>query len=166
MRERTVFLHGFSKAFAMTGFRIGYACAPAILTDAMMKVHQYGILCAKTTAQHAAVEALAHGAKEVELMRKEYELRRNYIVRSLNDLGLPCFKPLGAFYVFPQITGTGLTSQEFSMGLLEKKKVACVPGPAVGASGEGFVRCSYAASLEQIKVALQRIGEFVTEVRG
>ena len=165
MRERTVFLHGFSKAFAMTGFRIGYACAPAILTDAMMKVHQYGILCANTTAQHAAVEALEHGAKEVELMRKEYELRRNYIVRSLNDLGLPCFKPHGAFYVFPQITSTGLTSQEFSMGLLEKKKVACVPGPAFGPSGEGFVRCSYATGLEQIKVAVERIGEFVTELR-
>jgi aminotransferase len=165
MRERTVFLHGFSKAFAMTGFRIGYACAPAILTEAMMKVHQYSILCANTMAQDAAIEALEHGAKDVESMRKEYEMRRNYIVRSLNDLGLECFKPLGAFYVFPNISSTGLTSREFSLGLLEKKKVACVPGPAFGPSGEGFMRCSYATGLEQIKIAMERIGEFVQEVR-
>lgn len=164
MRERTVFLHGFSKAFAMTGFRIGYACAPAILTEAMMKVHQYAILCANTMAQHAAIEALEHGAKEVAHMRKEYELRRNFIVRSFNDLGLECFKPLGAFYVFPKIAGTGLTSREFSLGLLEKKQVACVPGTAFGPSGEGFVRCSYATGLDQIKIAMTRIGEFVREV--
>jgi aminotransferase len=165
MRERTVFLHGFSKAFAMTGFRVGYACAPAILTEAMMKVHQYSILCANTMAQDAAIEALEHGAKDVESMRKEYEMRRNYIVRSLNDLGLDCFKPLGAFYVFPNISSTGLSSREFSLGLLEKKKVACVPGPAFGPSGEGFMRCSYATGLEQIKIAMERIAEFVEEVR-
>ena len=165
MRERCVFLHGFSKAFAMTGFRIGYACAPAIVTDAMMKVHQYGILCANTMAQDAAIEALEHGAKSVEAMRREYEHRRNYLVRSFNDLGLECFKPVGAFYVFPKITKTGLTSRQFSLGLLEKKKVACVPGPAFGPSGEGFVRCCYATSLEQIKVAVERIAEFVEETR-
>ncbi len=163
MRERTVFLHGFSKAFAMTGFRIGYACAPAPLTEAMMKVHQYAILCANTMAQHAAIEALENGARDVDRMRKEYELRRNFIVRSFNDLGLECFKPVGAFYVFPRITSTGLTSREFSLGLLEKKQVACVPGPAFGPSGEGFVRCSYATSLDQIKVAMTRIAEFVSE---
>lgn len=164
MRERTVFLHGFSKAFAMTGFRIGYACAPAPLTDAMMKIHQYGILCASTTAQDAALEALKNGAPDMERMRREYEARRNYIVRSFNDFGLECFNPYGAFYVFPRITSTGLTSREFSLQLLESKKVAVVPGNAFGPSGEGFVRCSYATSLEQIKVAMQRIGEFVGEV--
>jgi aminotransferase len=165
MRERTVFLHGFSKAFAMTGFRVGYACAPPILTEAMMKVHQYAILCANTMAQDAAIEALENGAKDVEMMRKEYELRRNFIVRSLNDLGLETFKPLGAFYVFPKIASTGLSSREFSLQLLEKKKVACVPGTAFGPSGEGFMRCSYATSLEQIKEAVERIGEFVGELK-
>ncbi len=164
MKERTVFLHGFSKAFAMTGFRIGYACAPAPLTDAMMKIHQYGILCAGTTAQDAALEALKNGAPDMERMRKEYEARRNFIVRSFNELGLNCFNPYGAFYVFPNITSTGLTSREFSLGLLEEKKVAVVPGTAFGPSGEGFVRCSYATSLDQIKVAMQRIGEFVREI--
>jgi len=165
MRERTVFLHGFSKAFAMTGFRIGYACAPPILTEAMMKVHQYAILCANTVAQDAAIEALEHGAREVEHMRREYEARRNFIVRSFNDLGLECFKPLGAFYVFPRIASTGLSSRDFSLGLLEKKKVACVPGTAFGPSGEGFVRCSYATGLGQIKIAMERISEFVAEAR-
>jgi aminotransferase len=165
MRERTVFLHGFSKAFAMTGFRIGYACAPAALTEAMMKIHQYAILCANTMAQDAAIEALESGDGDVAMMRKEYEARRNFIVRSLNDMGLPCFKPLGAFYVFPDITSTGLTSKEFSLRLLQEKKVACVPGPAFGVSGTGHVRCSYATSMEKIKIAMQRMAEFVTEVR-
>ncbi len=165
MRERTVFLHGFSKAFAMTGFRIGYACAPAALTDAMMKIHQYGILCATTMVQDAAIEALENGAADVERMRKEYETRRNYIVRSFNDLGLECFKPLGAFYVFPKIASTGLTSRQFSLGLLEKKQVAVVPGPAFGPSGEGFVRCSYATGLDQIRIAMARIGEFCSELK-
>ena len=165
MRERCVFLHGFSKAFAMTGFRIGYSCAPAPITDAMMKIHQYGILCANTMAQDAAIEALEHGARGVEAMRREYEQRRNYIVRAFNDLGLSCFQPVGSFYIFPNITTSGLTSREFSLGLLEQKKVACVPGPAFGPSGEGFVRCCYATSLDQIKVAMERIGEFLDEVR-
>jgi aminotransferase len=165
MRERTVFLHGFSKAFAMTGFRIGYACSPPALTEAMMKVHQYAILCANTMAQDAAVEALESGDGDVAMMRKEYEARRNFIVRSLNDMGLPCFKPLGAFYVFPDIRSTGLTSKEFSLRLLQEKKVACVPGPAFGVSGEGHVRCSYATSLEKIKIAMERMAEFVAEVR-
>ena len=165
MRERCVFLHGFSKAFAMTGFRIGYACAPALLTDAMMKIHQYAILCANTMAQDAAVEALENGDRAVETMRREYETRRNYIVTAFNELGLECFKPIGAFYIFPKITSSGLTSREFSLGLLEKKKVACVPGPAFGPSGEGFVRCCYATSLDQIKVAMERIGDFLAETR-
>ena len=130
-----------------------------------MKIHQYGILCAGTTAQDAALEALENGAKDVDAMRKEYEMRRNFIVRSFNDLGLDCFKPLGSFYVFPNIASTGLTSREFSLGLLEKKKVACVPGPAFGPGGEGFVRCSYATSLDHIKVAMKRIGEFCKAAR-
>jgi len=165
MRERTIFLHGFSKAFAMTGFRIGYACGPAVLIDAMMKIHQYGILCTNTTAQDAALEALENGASAVETMRVKYEARRNFIVRSLNDIGLDCIKPLGAFYVFPKITSTGLSSREFSLGLLKEKKVACVPGGAFGPSGEGFVRCSYATSLSEIKVAMKRMAEFCKEVR-
>lgn len=165
MRERTIFLHGFSKAFAMTGFRIGYACAPTVLIEAMMKIHQYGILCAPTTAQDAAIEALENGARDVRHMRREYEIRRNYIVSGLNALGLECFKPLGAFYVFPRISSTGLSSQEFSMGLLQSKSVAVVPGSAFGSSGEGFVRCSYATGLDEIKVALERIEEFCDELR-
>jgi aminotransferase len=165
MRERCVFLHGFSKAFAMTGFRIGYACAPAPLTDAMMKIHQYAILCANTMAQDAALEALEHGSKDVESMRREYEHRRNYIVRAFNDLGLPCFQPLGAFYIFPDIRSSGLSSRDFSLGLLNSKKVACVPGTAFGASGEGYVRCCYATSLDQIKEAMSRISDFLMEAK-
>jgi aminotransferase len=165
MRDRTVFLHGFSKAFAMTGFRVGYACAPPMLTEAMMKVHQYAILCANTLAQDAAIEALESGDGDVAMMRKEYEARRNFIVRSLNDHGLPCFQPLGAFYVFPDVRSSGLTSREFSLRLLQEKKVACVPGTAFGASGEGHIRCSYATSMEKIKIAMERIGEFLKEVR-
>jgi aminotransferase len=165
MQERTIFLHGFSKAFAMTGFRIGYACAPAIFTEAMMKIHQYGILCASSTAQDAAIEALEQGAPDVETMRREYEMRRNFVVNSLNEIGLECFKPFGSFYVFPSIAGTGLSSQDFSVRLLKEKRVAVVPGPAFGASGEGFVRACYATSHEQLKIAMTRIAEFVQEVR-
>lgn len=165
MRERTIFLHGFSKAFAMTGWRIGYACAPAALIEAMMKIHQYGILCASITAQDGALEALENGARHVEAMRREYEQRRNFIVRGFNDLGLDCFQPLGSFYVFPNITRTGLSSREFSLRLLREKQVAVVPGPAFGPSGEGHVRACYATSFEQIKIALERIGEFVAECR-
>ena len=164
MRERTVFLHGLSKAWAMTGFRIGYACAPRALIEAMMKIHQYAILCAPIMAQDAAVEALEHGDASMKRMRDEYELRRNYISSALNDMGLHCPVPRGAFYVFPDIRSTGLTSREFSLRLLEEKNVAVVPGPAFGPSGEGFVRCSYATALDQIKTAMQRMGEFVAEL--
>ena len=163
MRDRCVFLHGFSKAFAMTGFRIGYACAPPILTDAMMKIHQYSILCANTMAQDAAIEALENGGHAIESMRNEYASRRNYIVNAFNQLGLSCFKPVGSFYIFPNITSSGLSSRQFSLGLLEKKKVACVPGPAFGPSGEGFIRCCYATSLDQIKIAMDRISDFLKE---
>lgn len=165
MKERTVLLHGVSKAFAMTGWRIGFACAPQELIEAMMKIHQYAILCASIMGQEAAIEALDRGREDVIFMRREYELRRNYIVRALGDLGLPCFKPRGAFYVFPDIRGTGLKSREFSLRLLREKKVAVVPGDAFGASGEGHVRCSYATSLEQIKIAMERLGEFCAELK-
>ncbi len=164
MRERTVFLHGLSKGWAMTGFRIGYACAPPELIEAMMKIHQYAILCAPITTQDAAVEALRHGEAAVQGMREKYELRRNYITSALEGMGLPCPLPCGAFYVFPDIRSTGLSSRDFAMRLLEEKKVAVVPGPAFGPSGEGFIRCSYATSLEQIKTAMQRMEEFVTSL--
>ena len=164
MKERTVFLHGFSKAFAMTGFRIGYACGPAELIDAMMKIHQYSMLCAPITAQEAALEALRSGRPDMEKMRMEYRDRRNVIVAGFNSMGLHCFKPEGAFYVFPNITSTGLSSMEFARRLLMSKKVAVVPGSAFGPCGEGFVRCSYATSMEGIKEALAKIGEFVKEL--
>ena len=165
MRERTVFLHGLSKGWAMTGFRIGYACAPATLIEAMMKIHQYSILCAPTMTQYAAIEALEHGDAAVAHMREKYELRRNYIVSALNEMGIPCPTPRGAFYVFADIRSTGLTSREFSLRLLEEHKVAVVPGTAFGADGEGFVRCSYATSLEQIKIAMQRMAVFVAGLK-
>ncbi len=160
MKERTILLHGVSKAFAMTGWRIGFACAPQPVIEAMMKIHQYAILCAPIMGQEAAIEALERGEESMLKMRREYELRRNYIVSGFNDLGLECFKPRGAFYVFPKIASTGLSSREFSLQLLREKKVAVVPGSAFGASGEGHVRCSYATALGQIKIAIERIGEF------
>jgi len=165
MKERTLLLHGVSKAFAMTGWRIGFACGPVTLIEAMMKIHQYSILCASIMGQEAAIEALDRGERSVELMRKEYELRRNFISRSFNDLGLECFRPRGAFYVFPKITSTGLSSRDFSMRLLREKKVAVVPGSAFGPSGEGHVRCSYATALDQIKIAIERIGELCEELK-
>ena len=165
MQERTVFLHGLSKAFAMTGWRIGYACAPAALIEAMMKIHQYAILCAPIMGQDAAIEALERGEESVASMRREYERRRNFITRALNDMGLECLKPKGSFYVFPKITSTGLTSREFSMRLLQEHKVAVVPGTAFGPSGEGHVRCSFATGLDQIKVAMERMAVFVGGLR-
>ncbi len=166
MRERTVFLHGLSKAFAMTGWRIGFACAPAELIEAMMKIHQYSILCASIMGQDAAIEALEHGESSMLAMKREYELRRNYISSALAEMGLPCRRPAGAFYVFPEIRCTGLTSQEFSLRLLREKRVAVVPGTAFGPGGEGFVRCSFATGLDGIKTAVSRMAEFVREVSG
>ncbi len=163
MRERTVFLHGFSKAFAMTGYRIAYACGPQPLIEAMMKVHQYSMLCACGFAQEAALEALRHGRRDRESMRTEYEQRRNVIVKRLNQMGLPCNMPEGAFYVFPRIADTGLNSHEFAMQLLKKENVAVVPGTAFGRSGEGYIRCSYAASMENIEAAMARIRNFLEQ---
>lgn len=165
MHERTLFLHGFSKAFAMTGFRIGYACGPADLIDAMMKIHQYTMLCASITAQEAAEEALKKGRNDMLAMREEYCERRNVIVRSLNEMGLECFKPDGAFYAFPNITSTGLSSKEFATRLLMEKKVAVVPGGAFGECGEGYVRCAYAASMDNIREAMAKMAEFVAELK-
>ena len=165
MRERTVLLHGLSKAFAMTGWRIGFACAPAELIEAMMKIHQYSILCAPIMGQDAAIEALERGEQSVNGMRREYEMRRNFIVSSIRDMGLECPIPRGAFYVFPKITSTGLSSRDFSMRLLHEKKVAVVPGPAFGSGGEGHVRCSFATALDQIKIAMVRMAEFCRELK-
>ena len=165
MRERTIFLHGFSKAFAMTGFRIGYACGPNSIVDAMMKIHQYAMLCAPTTAQYAAVDALKYARPDMKRMVAEYKARRNVIVSRLNGMGLSCFNPDGAFYVFPNITSTGLSSQDFAVRLLQAKHVAVVPGSAFGACGEGYVRCSYATSLEEIRTAMDRMEEFVNELK-
>ena len=161
MRERTIFLHGFSKAFAMTGFRIGYACAPAPLIDAMMRIHQYGILCAPIVSQEAALEALRHGRADMIEMREQYRLRRNFLVHSFRAMGLPCFEPRGAFYLFPSIKSTGKSSHDFAFGLLKAKQVAVVPGTAFGPSGEGHVRCSYATGMDQLQSAVERIAEFV-----
>jgi len=161
MRERTIFLHGFSKAFAMTGFRIGYACAPAPLIDAMMRIHQYGILCAPIVSQEAALEALLHGHDGMLEMREQYRLRRNFIVHSFRSMGLPCFEPRGAFYLFPSIKSTGKSSHDFAFGLLKQEQVAVVPGTAFGPGGEGCVRCSYATAMSQLEIAVERIARFI-----
>ncbi|MFM2132284.1 MAG: pyridoxal phosphate-dependent aminotransferase [Opitutales bacterium] len=165
MRERTVFLHGFSKAFAMTGFRIGYACGPAAVIDGMLKVHQYGIMCASIVSQEAAVEALRNGRDSVLHMRDKYRERRDFIVRRFNELGLACHSPRGAFYAFPSVTGTGLDSMEFARRLLEERKVAMVPGTAFGAAGAGFCRASFSTSYERIHEACERIARFLDDVR-
>lgn len=165
MRERTIFLHGFSKAYAMTGFRIGYACGPAELIEAMMRIHQYSMLCASIISQEAATEAILHGEKDTIEMRDQYKVRRNFIVNAFNQMGLPCHLPRGSFYAFPSIKPTGLTSKEFAIGLLREHQVACVPGGAFGPSGEGFLRCCFATSLDQIQVAAERIAKFVKSRR-
>ncbi len=164
MRERTVFLHGFSKAFAMTGWRIGYACGPVEIIDAMMKIHQYSIMCAPTTAQEAATEALRHGKKAVGEMRESYRQRRNLLVNGFNRIGLECLLPKGAFYAFPSIRSTGLSSAEFAEELLKAERVAVVPGNAFGASGEGFIRCCYASKTEDLLEAVNRIDRFLKKL--
>ncbi|MEY3829158.1 MAG: hypothetical protein RL636_859 [Verrucomicrobiota bacterium] len=161
MRERTVFLHGFSKAFAMTGFRIGYACGPAGVIDGMLKIHQYGIMCASIISQEAAVEALKNGRESMLHMRDKYRERRDFIVRRFNELGLPCHLPRGAFYAFPNITSTGLDSMTFASQLLAAQKVAMVPGTAFGAAGAGFCRASFSTSYERIHEAGERIARFL-----
>ena len=163
MKERTITINGFSKSYAMTGWRLGYACGPERILSQMLKIHQYCIMCAPTTSQYAAVEALRRGDEEVAKMREEYNGRRRFVLHSLREMGLPAFEALGAFYVFPDIRSTGLSSEQFANELLTSRKVAVVPGTAFGESGEGFVRISYAYSLENLKTALERIRLFVEE---
>jgi aminotransferase len=165
MIERTIFLHGFSKAYAMTGFRIGYACGPVEIIEAMMRIHQYSMLCASIISQEAAIEAIEHGEPDTIEMREQYRLRRNFIVSALNDIGLKCHLPRGSFYAFPCIEPTGLNSKDFAVRLLQEEKVACVPGGAFGPSGEGYLRCCFATSLERIQVAMERMAGFVKRVR-
>lgn len=165
MRERTVVINGFSKAFSMTGWRLGFACGPAPILKQMTKIHQFGIMSAPTTAQYAAIEALKNGRNDIEAMREEYDMRRRLIVDGFRSLGLECFEPLGAFYVFPSIKSTGLSSEEFCEKLLYSKKVALVPGNAFGESGEGHIRASYCYSVDHIKEALKRVGEFLEELK-
>jgi len=165
MRERTVLINGFSKAYAMTGWRLGYACAPALIMEQMTKIHQFAIMCAPTTSQYAAVEALRNGDDDVAAMRESYNQRRRFLMYSFKQMGLKCFEPYGAFYVFPCIKEFGMTSEEFAERLLKEEKVAVVPGTAFGDCGEGFLRISYAYSLENLKIAMEKIGNFVTRLR-
>src|SRR5687767_11239592 len=165
MRERTIFLHGFSKAYAMTGFRIGYACGPAELIEAMMRIHQYSMLCASIISQEAATEAILRGEPDTVEMRDQYKVRRNFIVNAFNQMGLPCQLPRGSFYAFPSIKSTGLNSKEFAIRLLREHQIACVPGGAFGPSGEGFLRCCFATSLDQIQIAADRIAQFVRSLK-
>lgn len=165
MKERTIVVNGFSKSHAMTGWRLGYACGPAPILKQMLKIHQFAIMCAPTTSQYAAIEALRNGDEDVAMMREQYDARRRYLMQRFKEMGLDCFEPFGAFYVFPCIKEFGMNSDEFANRLLQTKKVAVVPGTAFGRSGEGFLRISYAYSLEDLKVALERVEEFITELR-
>ena len=165
MKERTIVVNGFSKSHAMTGWRLGYACGPAPILKQMLKIHQFAIMCAPTTSQYAAIEALRNGDEDVAMMREQYDARRRYLMQRFKEMGLDCFEPFGAFYVFPCIKEFGMTSDEFANRLLQTKKVAVVPGTAFGRSGEGFLRISYAYSLEDLKVALERVEELITELR-
>jgi aminotransferase len=164
MQERTIFIHGMSKAWAMTGYRIGYVCAPPVLLEAMMKIHQYTIMCAPVLSQKAALEALRNGDEQVAKMRDEYNRRRNFIIAELNEMGISCHKPEGAFYVFPNIAKFGMSSKDFCMKFLDEYDVACVPGTAFGKCGEGFMRCSYATAFDSIKEAMKRLKKFVAEL--
>ncbi|MDR1440313.1 MAG: aminotransferase class I/II-fold pyridoxal phosphate-dependent enzyme [Clostridiales bacterium] len=166
MKERCVLINGFSKQFAMTGWRLGYALGPEPVIAAMTKIHQYAIMCAPTASQYAACDALKNCDADVEEMKRQYNYRRRVILKGFRDMGLGCFEPLGAFYLFPNISATGLSSEEFARRLLERERVAVVPGNAFGASGEGFIRCSYAYSIENIEEALERIGRYVHALLG
>ena len=165
MKERTVLINGFSKSYAMTGWRLGYACAPQKILEQMLKIHQYAIMCAPTTSQYAAVEALKNGDKDVEEMRRSYNHRRRFLMNAFREMGLECFEPFGAFYVFPCIKEFGMTSEGFATKFLMEEKVATVPGTAFGDSGEGFLRISYAYSLETLKTAMQKLNKFITRLR-
>ena len=161
MFERTIVINGFSKAYAMTGWRLGFVTGPAVILSQITKLHQFAIMCAPTTSQYAGIEALRSGDEDVEAMKESYNQRRRYLVASLRQMGLPCFEPFGAFYVFPSIEKLGMTSEEFATKLLEQEKLAVVPGTAFGACGEGFIRISYAYSMSELKTALGRIEHFI-----
>lgn len=165
MWERTILINGFSKSHSMTGWRLGYACGPELIIKQMLKIHQFAIMCAPTTSQYAAVEAMRNGDEDVARMREEYNVRRKYLIKRFREMGIDCFEALGAFYVFPCIKQFGMTSDEFATALLKQKKVCVVPGTAFGNSGEGFLRISYAYSLENLKIALDRMEEFVKELK-
>lgn len=165
MQERTIVINGFSKAYAMTGWRLGYACGPKMIIEQMTKIHQFAIMCAPTTSQYAAVEALKNGDADVEEMKTSYNQRRRFLMNAFQEMGLECFEPFGAFYVFPCIKEFGMTSDEFATRFLEEEKVAAVPGTAFGDSGEGFLRISYAYSLEKLKLAMERLERFVKKLR-
>ncbi|MCI8495252.1 MAG: aminotransferase class I/II-fold pyridoxal phosphate-dependent enzyme [Lachnospiraceae bacterium] len=166
MRERTVLINGFSKSYSMTGWRLGYACAPKVILEQMLKIHQYAIMCAPTTSQYAAVEAVRNGDHDVEQMREEYNGRRRYLIHRFREMGLSCFEPFGAFYAFPCIREFGMSSDEFATRMLQEEKVVVVPGTAFGQCGEGFLRISYAYSLEKLKEALDRMEHFIMRNRG
>ncbi len=165
MYERTILINGFSKAYAMTGWRLGYACGPADILEQMLKIHQFAIMCAPTTSQYAAVEALKNGDSDVAMMRDAYNQRRRYLMHTFEEMGLSCFEPFGAFYIFPSIQEFGMSSDDFAARLLQEEKVAVVPGTAFGDCGEGFLRISYAYSLDNLKVAIGRLGDFITRLR-
>lgn len=165
MRERTILINGFSKSYAMTGWRLGYACAPAPIIKQMTKIHQYAIMCAPTISQYAGVEALKHGDGDVAMMRDAYNQRRRFLLKEFKDMNIHCFEPFGAFYVFPCIKEFGMTSEEFATRLLQAEKVATVPGTAFGDSGEGYLRISYAYSIENLRVAMERFRRFIDKLR-
>ena len=165
MQERTILINGFSKAYAMTGWRLGYACGPESIIKQMTKIHQFAIMCAPTTSQYAAVEALRNGDDDVKMMRQAYNQRRRFLLNAFKEMNLECFEPFGAFYVFPCIKEFGMTSEEFATRFLEEEKVAAVPGNAFGESGEGYLRISYAYSLDNLKIAMERFKRFVDKLR-
>ena len=165
MKERTILINGFSKSYAMTGWRLGYACGPRLILDQMLKIHQFAIMCAPTTSQYAAVEAMKNGDRDVQEMREAYNQRRRYLMYAFQQMGLPCFEPYAAFYVFPCIKEFGLTSDEFALRFLQEEKVAVVPGTAFGECGEGYIRISYAYSLENLKLAIGRLADFVKRLK-
>lgn len=165
MKERTILINGFSKGYAMTGWRLGYACGPQKIIEQMTKIHQFCIMCAPTTSQYAAVEALRNGDKDVSMMRESYDQRRRFLMNAFKEMGLPCFEPYGAFYVFPCIREFGMTSEEFAFALIDAEKLAVVPGSAFGDSGEGFIRISYAYSIEKLKIAMKKLDHYISGLR-
>ena len=164
MKERTIVINGFSKSYAMTGWRLGYACGPQVILKQILKIHQFAIMCAPTTSQYAAIEALRHGDDDVEKIRDEYDRRRRFLLNAFEEMGIECFEPYGAFYMFPSITKFGMSSDEFATRLLKEEKIAVVPGTAFGDCGEGFLRISYAYSIDDLKAALERIGRFIEKL--